>query len=445
MGPGTSFGVPSRARQHVVAHGESTIEPNRIPRAVRWIAPALLVLLATAPVQAQTQQDVDEARQQRDAAREDAVQVAGRIDALTGDADELAASLDLLQVTISALESRLATAKQAVESTNNATALVVGEIEVLKSHQSELRESLLNSVVEQYIEGHAVGQRNILTAEDPVGWSMRQGLFKLLTRDATSVQDQLRVVGSYLDDARAEAESLADNAAGEAAEVARLATEAAAAHEAEGKLLAKVSRRLERRLAEADTLESMDAQLSDEIRRGEAEIARRLALAQSKARERRAQDGAASDDTAGADGLDSGLSAKDIIARVGEIETVRGIEVHASVADRLRALIGAAEANGILLTGVGWRSTEYQIELRIQNCGSTDYLIFDAPSEACWPATARPASSRHEAGTAIDFMASGRAIVDPNSVAFQWLAANASTYGFYNLWSEPWHWSTDGR
>ncbi len=27
----------------------------------------------------------------------------------------------------------------------------------------------------------------------------------------------------------------------------------------------------------------------------------------------------------------------------------------------------------------------------------------------------------------------------------QWLAANASSYGFYNLPSEPWHWSTTGN
>jgi len=191
---------------------------------------------------------VDETRRERDQVREDASQVAGRIDALTGDADELAAALDVLQITISALDSRLRTAQQAVESTNRAAALVAGEVEDLEAHQSELREALLESVVEQYIEGHAVGQRNILTVEDPVGWSMQQGLFELVTRDATSVQDQLRVVESYLNDARFEADSLAASAASEAAKVADLGAEAAAAHKSEGELLAKVSRRLERRL-----------------------------------------------------------------------------------------------------------------------------------------------------------------------------------------------------
>ena len=35
-------------------------------------------------------------------------------------------------------------------------------------------------------------------------------------------------------------------------------------------------------------------------------------------------------------------------------------------------------------------------------------------------------------------------ITSRSSSAFQWLAANASRFGFYNLPSEPWHWSTTG-
>jgi len=124
---------------------------------------------------------------------------------------------------------------------------------------------------------------------------------------------------------------------------------------------------------------------------------------------------------------------------------VRWIEIDHFFAGNLYVMLSAADADGIALGGAGWRSTEYQIELRMQNCGTTEYLIFDAPSEACWPPTARPASSNHEAGKAIDLTAGGRAIVDQNSTAFRRLAANASSYGFYNLWSEPWHWSTDGR
>jgi D-alanyl-D-alanine carboxypeptidase len=51
----------------------------------------------------------------------------------------------------------------------------------------------------------------------------------------------------------------------------------------------------------------------------------------------------------------------------------------------------------------------------------------------------------HERGLAIDFTHGGRIISSRGSAAFQWLNANASRYGFYNLPSEPWHWSVNGR
>ena len=51
----------------------------------------------------------------------------------------------------------------------------------------------------------------------------------------------------------------------------------------------------------------------------------------------------------------------------------------------------------------------------------------------------------HERGLAIDFTYAGRVIGSRSSPAYKWLAANTSRYGFYNLPSEPWHWSTNGN
>jgi LAS superfamily LD-carboxypeptidase LdcB len=52
----------------------------------------------------------------------------------------------------------------------------------------------------------------------------------------------------------------------------------------------------------------------------------------------------------------------------------------------------------------------------------------------------------HERGLAIDFTCNGGgAIGSRSSPCFQWLSGNASSYGFYNLPSEPWHWSTNGN
>ena len=51
----------------------------------------------------------------------------------------------------------------------------------------------------------------------------------------------------------------------------------------------------------------------------------------------------------------------------------------------------------------------------------------------------------HEQGLAIDFTYQGSAISSQDSPAFRWLAANGASYGFYNLPSEPWHWSVNGN
>lgn len=120
---------------------------------------------------------------------------------------------------------------------------------------------------------------------------------------------------------------------------------------------------------------------------------------------------------------------------------VEGFKVHGAIAGSLRDLLAAAEADGIDLRGKAYRSTERQIELRRAHCGPTEYDIFEKPSGACSPPTAKPNRSLHESGLAIDFMHGDQSITSRRSPAYRWLAANAAGYGFFNLSSEPWHWS----
>jgi hypothetical protein len=122
------------------------------------------------------------------------------------------------------------------------------------------------------------------------------------------------------------------------------------------------------------------------------------------------------------------------------LATVRGITVHSSISGQLDAMIAAAAADGVQLGGSGYRSHERQIELRRQHCGTSDYAIYQMPSSQCSPPTARPGSSLHEQGLAIDFVnCSSR-----STACYRWLSANAAGFGFFNLPSEPWHWSIDG-
>ena len=66
---------------------------------------------------------------------------------------------------------------------------------------------------------------------------------------------------------------------------------------------------------------------------------------------------------------------------------------------------------------------------------------------ACSPPTARPGTSEHERGLAIDFRCNGEPIGQHSrsNPCVVWLRAHAAAYGLYNLPSEAWHWSTSGR
>jgi LAS superfamily LD-carboxypeptidase LdcB len=124
---------------------------------------------------------------------------------------------------------------------------------------------------------------------------------------------------------------------------------------------------------------------------------------------------------------------------------VRGIKVARQIAPQVDQLLAAAAADGVRLGGGGFRSPASQIELRRKHCGPTHYDIYEKKSSECKPATARPGQSNHERGLAIDFTYSGRGIGSHSNPGFKWLEANARRFGLYNLKSEPWHWSVNGK
>jgi hypothetical protein len=127
--------------------------------------------------------------------------------------------------------------------------------------------------------------------------------------------------------------------------------------------------------------------------------------------------------------------ATSIPAATGNIVNVGGIEVDASIASPLKAMMDAAAADGVPLTGSGYRDPQEQIDLRKAYCGTTLYDIWEKPSGQCSPAVAIPGTSNHEKGLAIDFESSG----------WDWLAANAERFGFRALvGGEPWHYSQSG-
>lgn len=124
----------------------------------------------------------------------------------------------------------------------------------------------------------------------------------------------------------------------------------------------------------------------------------------------------------------------------GSICSAAGIQVHCSIAPQVQRMVAAASADGVRLSGGGYRDSAGQIALRIANCGgNSNWNIYGKSPSECRPATARPGQSMHERGLAIDFDNCGG-----SSACYGWMKRNGAAHGFFNLPGESWHWSTSG-
>ncbi|QYG94319.1 hypothetical protein HC251_24900 (plasmid) [Iamia sp. SCSIO 61187] len=125
-----------------------------------------------------------------------------------------------------------------------------------------------------------------------------------------------------------------------------------------------------------------------------------------------------------------------------QLVDVEGVgPTNAAWAHQVRSLLAAAAAEGVPLTGSSYRDPAEQIALRRAHCGTSHYAIYEMPSSQCSPPTARPGTSQHEQGLAIDFDACSTR----STACWSWLNANAIRFGLHPLSSEPWHWSIDGN
>jgi D-alanyl-D-alanine carboxypeptidase len=129
------------------------------------------------------------------------------------------------------------------------------------------------------------------------------------------------------------------------------------------------------------------------------------------------------------------------VFKVTDTTQVYGVTVHKNVAFAFKQMIDDAKADGVQISGGGFRTTQRQAELRVIN-GCPD--VWTAPSSSCRVPTAIPGRSLHELGLAVDISSGGRTI-SSSTPAFKWLKLHAKEYGFVNLPAEAWHWSISGN
>jgi LAS superfamily LD-carboxypeptidase LdcB len=281
-----------------------------------------------------------------------------------------------------------------------------------------------------------------MSVDNPMDVAQRRVILEVRSsRSLDSVEDY-RTIQHELATQQAAAEAASARAVGHRADVTSRLAELKAAHAQQEQLAAQIDDRLDRELSEADSLASLDTTLAGQISQ------QQTALAQRVAAERRAAEAAlaaARVRTSSGAGASRNTPARSFPNTDGAgIVTVQGIQVHSSIAGSLDAMLTAARGDGVVLSGGGYRNPAGQIAVRRSNCGSSNYAIYEMPASSCSPPTARPGTSMHERGLAIDFTQGGSTL-NRSSAGYHWLKANAAGYGFYNLPSEAWHWSTNGN
>jgi LAS superfamily LD-carboxypeptidase LdcB len=392
------------------------------------------LFLVTVPVGAQDDVErLEELKDERERLQAEAAAQAVKVDAANVDFDVLAQALDDINALVDLQEARLADAEQSVRSAETLVAQAQRrEIEIaeeVSTLQADVRDLAVASFTGESGE-NGEDLTALLLSDDPSEAARRRSLIEFQTGSLGDGIDRLRLLVAEAE--VVSAQRLDAVAAAEAGQIEsaqrRVALEAS--KDAQLDLVIAAELRLEARLAEASVLGELDAEKAAEIRRQEESIARRI---RQEAARRAAIIAAAE------------RASRPPIATPDEITNVQGFNVHVDIASKVDQMISAARADGVDLGGWGYRDNIKQIELRQKHCGTSEYDVWDKPASACRPPTARPGQSMHERGLAIDFTYNGGSITTRSNPGFVWLNNNAHRWGFVNLPSEPWHWSTTGR
>ena len=420
--------------------------PQRLQqRSWRWTAFGALALAGIFGMAIGSSIDVGavatDTRTQRSNVRSEQAKVAAKVNALESSQEQVMAALQAMEENVRGQQAVLSEARRQAEVSAAEAAQAEKDAAQTTRDLDALRARVARYAVKAYVEPPGEELMRRFEAASAQEDATRNAFLNMQSRSDSDVIDQLRSTKARLEEELARAQAAKSAAETHAAEAEGALQSLSVAQSQQQAYASQVRQRLDETLSDAAFLSRMDAELGRQIAAEAAALARAVVGVPSSG------SGSGSSNTTTPPSSGSGTTTPPSGNNpypTPALTTVNGITVASSVADRVRGLLNAASADGINLTGYGYRDFNAQIALRRQNCGTTQYAIWEMPPDACSPPTARPGYSYHERGLAIDFMANGRFINSRSNPGFIWLAANAGRFGFYNLPSEPWHWDTRG-
>ena len=426
--------------------------PQRLQqRSWRWTAFAALALAGTFGMAIGSSLDVGAVatatRTQRSNVRSEQAKVAAKVNALESSQEQVMAALQAMEENVRGQQAVLSEARRQAEVSAAEAAQAERDAAQTTRDLDALRARVAKYAVKAYVEPPGEELMRRFEAASAQEDATRNAFLNMQSRSDSDVIDQLRSTKARLEEELARAQAAKSAAETHAAEAEGALQSLSVAQSQQQAYASQVRQRLDETLSDAAFLSRMDAELGRQIAAEAAALAKAVGGVPSSGSG--SGSGSGSSNTTAPPSSGSGTTTTTPPSGnnpypTPSLTTVNGITVASSVAERVRGLMNAAAADGINLSGYGYRDFNAQIALRRQNCGTTQYAIWEMPPDACSPPTARPGYSYHERGLAIDFMANGRFINSRSNPGFVWLAANAGRFGFYNLPSEPWHWDTRG-
>lgn len=428
---------------------------------------------------------IGELRAERERVRAEQAQVASRINTSEASLAEIDAALQTIEENLRTQEAALARTEAEISQAEKDIADAEAEIERLTAEIETLRAEIRRRAIQAYVSPPSEGVLTVFDADDASTASSRQFFIELRAQSDAEIADSLDGANKDIDHERqkaTEAKATAEAKKAEQVERTEAVKEAKAQQE---RVASDLESTINAQIARSVELSTTDRALSKKIAEEQAALVARLA-AQKAAEQEAARKAASEREAAEAERIRRESAARHVSASGQEsapaaasspapssggssggggsssggggggaapptpgpvdsgiqLAYVQGVPVNAAVANQVVAMINAAAADGVSLRiGNSYRSVSHQIQLRMSNCGTSHYAIYSMPSSACRPPTAPPGRSQHQLGLAIDFASCS----SRSTACYQWLAGNASRFGYYNLPSEPWHWSTTGN
>ena len=373
--------------------------------------------------------------EQRAEVRRKRAATASTLNALKAEKGQIADALTALDDNLTAQQELAARAARAEQEAATAATAAQQAEQAKQGEITQLEAEARKFALGMYMGGSSTTLTMFLPGQDVGEAIYRTTLSELALGGAAKSLDALDTARQDLASVRATAESAQKQAAHRKEHATAQSRNLAEAMALAQKKQAELDDRVDQNLIEAASLANLDADLSQQIAAREAAIAAELLKSQKRTLAQ-----------AAANGRSQNLGGRTpVMAAEGNLVIVRGIKVDASIADALGRMIDAAAGDGFNLGGNGYRSAEQQIAVRRSNCGGSDYDIWQKPASQCRPPAARPGTSMHERGLAIDFTCNGALISSYGSACYGWLKANAPGFGFRNRPGEAWHWSPNGN